>query len=91
MNTLETMRLNAIKKIDLTGCTYPTYPHEVIKTMRPQVINTKDAIRAHFKRRHTNGNKAVRNWIGALRDLYNGSAYMRALAMVEKEKLHVAV
>lgn len=62
------------------------YPENFVIVMRSQVNSLKRTIGFHFKNRHINGKKPVRNWIREYRRVVRSSGYDIALQQVENKK-----
>ena len=64
--------------------TNTAYPENVVRVMRPQLLNLWLAVKSHYARRN-NGpeyRRAVRNWISELKRIDAGAGYAAALAAV---------
>jgi len=61
-----------------------TYPHEIERTMRPQMRQIHDAIRHHFAYRHDcRGSQCARNWIAEYRRVDKASGYSIAVNQIK--------
>lgn len=59
------------------------YPENVVRIMRPQIMQAMRAALHHFKLRHDGRGKGpARNWIAAVRKLDQASGYSEALAQI---------
>ena len=64
-----------------------TYPHEIERTMRPQMRQIRDVIRYHFARRHDGrGSQCTRNWIAEYRRVDHASGYSEAVNQIKATK-----
>lgn len=64
--------------------TYFAYPENVVRIMRPQILNLWLAVKSHYALRN-NGpeyRRAVKNWICELKRVDAGAGYAAALAAV---------
>jgi len=60
------------------------YPENIVRIMKPQIVNLRSAVAHHFKHRHDGrGNQAVRNWIAELRRVDRSSGYSEALSQLQ--------
>lgn len=61
------------------------YPENIVRVMKPQIVNLRAVVNHHYKHRHDGrGNQAVRNWIEALRKTDGSSGYSECLAQLNK-------
>ena len=60
------------------------YPEKTVRVMGCEMYNVLRVIKHHFARRHTNGNKAVRNWCAEFKRLDKGSGFAASLRQTAK-------
>ena len=67
------------------------FPIEIVRVIRPQIINAMIAAKHHFSQRHTDdykakgGNQFAKNWCQEVRRIDKSSRYAQALRQVREQ------
>lgn len=67
------------------------FPIEIVRVMRPQIVNAMIAAKHHFRQRHTDdyrakgGNRFAKNWCAEVRRIDKSSSYAQALKQVREQ------